>query len=133
MPEGVFLVRKRQMKASETLDFSGSKPDFMVFKRRDNQQRCHIIELKDGHVFDTKKASAERQAMHGFTERNAPHLPYVVSSHFCAFNQNDKEEAMTSREFCELLEIDYDQYDQIVALRLSAGKTNLDFFLSRVG
>lgn len=143
MPEGVFLVRKRQMKASETLDFSGSEPDFMVFKRRDNQQRCHIIGLKDGHVFDTKKASAERQAMHGFTERNAPHLPYVVSSHFCAFNQNDKEvilagfkhriapeEAMTSREFCELLEIDY---DQIVALRLSEGKTNLDFFLSRVG
>ena len=38
MPEGVFLVRKRQMKASETLDFRGSEPDFMVFKRRDNQQ-----------------------------------------------------------------------------------------------
>ena len=138
MPEGVFLVRKRQMKQSETLDFSGAEPDFMVFKRRDNQQRCHIVELKDGHVFDTKKASAERQAMHGFTERNALHLPYVVSSHFCAFNQEDKgailagfknriapEEAMTGREFCELLEIDY---DTIVKARLSQGETNLDYF-----
>ena len=138
MPKGVYLVRKQQMKQSKKLDFSGAEPDFMIFKRRDNQQRCHIVELKDGHVFDTKKASAERQAMHGFTERNAQHLPYVVSSHFCAFNQEDKEailvgfkhkiapeEAMTGREFCEMLEINY---DRIVAGRLTEGSDNLDYF-----
>lgn len=138
MPEGVYLARKQQMKQSKKIDFSGAEPDFMIFKRRDNQQRCHIVELKDGHVFDTKKASAERQAMHGFTERNAPHLPYLVSSHFCAFNQEDKEailvgfkhkiapeEIMTGREFCEMLEINY---DDIVAGRLTEGADNLDYF-----
>lgn len=138
MPEGVYLVRKQQMKQSKKLDFSGAEPDFMIFKRRDNQQRCHIVELKDGHIFDTKKASAERQAMHGFAKRNALHLPYVVSVHFCAFNQEDKEailvgfkhkiapeEVMTGREFCEMLEINY---DDIVAGRLTEGSDNLDYF-----
>lgn len=60
MPEGVFLATKRQIKKSGTLDFAGSEPDFMVFKRRKKIQACHIVELKDGHVFDAKKAGAER-------------------------------------------------------------------------
>ncbi|WP_419739253.1 hypothetical protein [Ruegeria sp.] len=50
MPEGVLLARKREIKRSRTLDFSGSEPDFMVFKRRKGEQNCHIVELKDGHV-----------------------------------------------------------------------------------
>ena len=86
MPEGMWLARKRQIKQSATLDFAGSEPDFMVFKRRGGVQTCHIIELKDGHVFDTKKASAERHAMHGFIERNAQHIQYHFRAHFCAFN-----------------------------------------------
>lgn len=90
MSEGVLLARKRQIKRSETLDFSGSEPDFMVFKRRGGVQTCHIVELKDGHVFDTKKAGAERQAMHGFIERNAQHIQYRFQAHFCAFNQDDR-------------------------------------------
>ncbi|MCY4394463.1 MAG: hypothetical protein OXC10_04935 [Rhodospirillaceae bacterium] len=142
MPDGVFLVRKKEMKKCQTLDFAGAEPDFMVFKRRDNQQTCHIIELKDGHVFDTKKSSAERQAMHGFIERNAPHIQYRFQAHFCAFNQEDKhvirdgfkrkislEQAMTGREFCELLEIDY---DNIVAARKADGPDNIEFFLSEL-
>ena len=91
MSDGVLLARKRQIKQSRTLDFSGSEPDFMVFKRRHGVQTCHIIELKDGHVFDTKKASAERQAMHGFIERNAQHIQYRLQAHFCAFNQDDRQ------------------------------------------
>ena len=51
MPDGVLLARKRQIKQSTTLDFAGSEPDFMVFKRRGGVQTCHIVELKDGHVF----------------------------------------------------------------------------------
>ena len=142
MPEGVFVARKRQMKQCQTLDFAGAEPDFMVFKRRHNNQACHIIELKDGHVFDTKKASAERQAMHGFIERNARHIQYRFQAHFCAFNQDDRhaiwdgfkrritlEEAMTGREFCELLEIDY---DAIVATRQADGPDNADYFLSEL-
>ncbi len=142
MPEGVWLVRKRQIKQSNTLNFAGSEPDFMVFKRRGGVQACHIIELKDGHVFDTKKASAERQAMHGFIERNAQHIQYRFRAHFCAFNQDDRqaiwdgfkrriahEEAMTGREFCELLEIDY---DAIVKRRQTDCYDNCEYFVEEV-
>lgn len=142
MPDGVFLVRKKQMKKCQTLDFSGAEPDFMVFKRRKNIQTCHVIELKDGHVFDTKKARAERQSMHGFIESNAPHIQYRFQAHFCAFNQESKHtiwdgfkrkislsEAMTGREFCELLEIDY---DKIVAKRRADGPDNVEYFLSEL-
>ena len=142
MSDGVFLVRKKEMKKCKTLDFAGAEPDFMVFKRRERIQTCHVIELKDGHVFDTKKASAERQAMHGFIERNAPHIQYRFQAHFCAFNQENKHsiwggfkrkitlsEAMTGREFCELLEIDY---DKIIAERRKDGPDNIEFFLSEL-
>ncbi|MBD0865636.1 MAG: hypothetical protein GDA36_08570 [Rhodobacteraceae bacterium] len=81
MSEGVYLARKRDIKRCQTLDSAGSEPDFMIFKRRAGVQMCHIIELKDGHVFDTKKASAERQAMHRFIEQNAPHIPYRFKAH----------------------------------------------------
>ena len=142
MPEGVFLVRKAQIKRSNTLDFPGSEPDFMVFKRRGSVQTCHIIELKDGHRFDTKKAGAEHDAIHGFIERNAQHIQYRFQAHFCAFNQENREaiwdglkrrialdEAMTGRELCELLEIDY---DAIVAARRADGPDNVEFFLSEL-
>ena len=142
MPEGVLLARKREIKRSRTLDFAGSEPDFMVFKRRSGVQTCHIIELKDGHVFDTKKASAERQAMHGFIERNAQHIQYRFQAHFCAFNQDNRlaiwegfkrrialNEVMTGREFCDLLEIDY---DAIVEARRIDGADNVSFFLSEL-
>ncbi len=142
MPDGVFLVRKNEMKKCRTLDFAGAEPDFMVFKRRENIQTCHVVELKDGHVFDTKKSSAERQSMHGFIERNAPHIQYRFQAHFCAFNQKDKHiiwdgfkrkialsEAMTGQEFCELLEINY---EKIVAERRENGPDNIEFFLSEL-
>lgn len=142
MPDGVWLARKRQIKRSLTLDFAGSEPDFMVFKRRAGVQTCHIVELKDGHVFDTKKASAEHQAMHGFIERNAQHIQYQFQAHFCAFNQDDRQaiwhgfkqrialdEAMTGREFCKLVEIDY---DEIVERRKADGSANVTYFLEEL-
>lgn len=142
MQDGVWLVRKRQIKQSSTLNLAGSEPDFMVFKRREGIQSCHIIELKDGHVFDTKKASAERQAMHRFIERNAQHIPYQFQAHFCAFNQNDRdaiwdgfkrriarEEVMTGREFCNLVEINY---DEIVQQRRRDGADNVEFFIEEL-
>ena len=142
MPEGVLLVRKHQIKKSRTLDFAGSEPDFIVFKRRGGVQACHIIELKDGHVFDTKKASAESQAMHGFIERNAQHIQYRFRAHFCAFNQDDRQaiwdgfkrriafdETMTGREFCELLEI---EYDAIVRRRRADCYDNCEYFVEEL-
>lgn len=76
--------------------------------------------------------------MHGFIERK--NLQYGMSSHFCAFNQHDKEairsgfknrinlqESMTGREFCELLEIDY-----IVERRKADGSANVAYFLEEL-
>lgn len=126
MPEGVWLATKRAIKASTMIDAGGAEPDFMVFKRRDGQQRCHVVELKIGHVFDTKKVAAEHSSIHRFMARAAPDIPYVMTSHFCAFFQDDhdailngfkqkiaREEAMTGREFCDLLEIGYEEIARV--------------------
>ena len=142
MPDGVLLAKKKEIKKCTALNAQGSEPDFMIFKRRLGHQRCHIVELKDGHIFDTKKADGEREALHGFAKRNAGRLPYRVSTHFCAFNQDDTEviwkgfkqridvkEAMTGREFCDLLEIDY---DEIIEIRKRDAEDNIRYFLEEL-
>ena len=114
----------------------------MVFRRDGGRQRCHLIELNDGHVFDTTKAAAERRVMHGFIERNAHNIPYQFSAHFCAFNQTGRqaiwegfkrkisiEEAMTGPELCELLGLDY---EEIVDIRLRDGPDNVEYFLAEL-
>lgn len=139
MPEGVFIASKKTIRKSTKIQFAGSEPDFMIFKRRAGKQRCHIIELKDGHTFDTKKSKAEHSSMHAFIAKNAQYLPFIVSSHFCAFNQENKQailrgfkekiniqECMTGREFCSLLEIDY---DEIIAMRKEDQEINLIYFV----
>ncbi len=115
MPDGVWVANKRQIKQCETIDFPGSEPDFLIFKRREG---CYVVELKDGHQFDTKKAMAGRHSIHSFIERSAYQLPYRLSAHFCCFNQDDRkaivtgfkgkitaQEAMTGRAFCDLLRL----------------------------
>lgn len=79
MYEGVFLATKKAIKQSEKLQFHGSEPDFLVFKRRDRRQHCYVIEMKDGDAFDTKKASAEHRSAHSFVSQNAAHLHFTVS------------------------------------------------------
>lgn len=142
MRDGVFVADKQKVKKCTKLDFAGSEPDFVIFKRRAGEQRCHVVELKDGHVFDTKKAAAEHQAVHAFIAKNSPHLPFTVSAHFCCFNQSDRQaivkgfkhkipvnEAMTGEEFCRLLELDY---SEIVESRSGDGPENLRYFLSEL-
>ncbi len=55
MPVGIFLATKKQIKKYNRFDSSGLEPDFLIFKRVNTSQFCYIIELKDGHIFDTKK------------------------------------------------------------------------------
>lgn len=139
MPDRVFLATKRQIKKCNSLDAKDSEPDFIVFKRRHNEQKRHVIEVKDGHVFDTKKSSSERQSLHRFVSKNGRNLPYIISTHFCAFNQSDRlaiwegfkkrinlNEAMTGQELCDLLEIDY---NEIVGLRRADAADNFDYFI----
>ena len=141
MPEGVLLATKKAIKASATIDFGRAEPDFMVFRRRDGQPRCHIIELKIGHVFDTKKAAGERDLMHQFMARAAPDIPYRMTSHFCSFFQDDRDaiwngfkrkiaitEVMTGRQFCDLLEIDY---GEIVGVFNEDAADNLQYVMQQ--
>ena len=142
MQEGILVADKDKVKKCNTLDFAGAEPDFIIFKRKQGKQQCHLVELKDGDSFDTKKAAAEHSSMHSFIAKNAQHLQYIVRAHFCCFNQDNKqaiidgfkkkiapEEAMTGREFCQLLEIDY---DEIVENRSMQSPDNLDYFLSEL-
>ncbi len=142
MPDGVFLVTKKVIKASKTIESHGSEPDFLIFKRRENRQHCHIIELKDGDTFDTKKAQAEHRSLHSFVHRNAPNIQFKISVHFVAFNQGDKtaivigfknkvpeRECMTGREFCDLLEI---SYEEILNKRKRVAERNLNDFINEL-
>ena len=142
MEDGVFLVDKRQLKASTKLDFTGSEPDFVVFRRRNERQHCYVIELKDGDNFDTKKSTSEHRALHDYVTQNAPHLHFTVTSHICCFNQTSREEivrgfknripleeAMTGREFCDLLEI---SYVKIVETRKKDQLANLQYFVGEL-
>ena len=139
MSEGVFLTTKKAIKQSEKLQFHGSEPDFLVFKRRDRRQHCYVIEMKDGDAFDTKKASAEHRSVHSFVSQNAAHLHFTVSVLFVAFNQTDRQviydgfkhkvpiaECMTGKEFCNLLEIDY---EKTVAVRKKDCEMNFSDFV----
>lgn len=142
MPEGVFLADKKQLKKSQILSASAAEPDFLVFRRRSHSSRCHVVELKDGDTFDTKKASGERNALETFVGENARHIPFQVRFHICCFNQGSRQaivqgfknkissdEALTGREFCELLEIDY---DRIVEARKKDQESNLAFFVDEL-
>ena len=142
MPAGIYLADKRQLKACKTLDFAGSEPDFVIFRRRDGHQHCYVVELKDGDNFDTKKAAAERRSMHDFISMNAQYVPYTMSPHICCFNQDSREaivvglkskitieEAMTGREFCELLEINY---EDIIEERKADQYPNLTYIVNEL-
>lgn len=90
----------------------------------------------------TLKEQVRIQAIQTFIEKNAHNLKYKIKAYFCCFNQDNRqsiyegfkkvislEEAMTGREFCDLLEIDY---DEIVDIRKKDQPQNLTFFLSEL-
>ena len=139
LPEGIFLATKKEIKRCTELYINNKNPDFIIFKHRDGNQHCYIVELKDGHVFDTKKVLGERETLYRFAERNTENLKHSISVHFCSFNQENPtviwdgfkrgipiEEVMTGREFCELLEIDY---DEIIEERLQYIEGNMWYFV----
>jgi len=142
MPDGVFVADKRQVKQSQKLDRANEYPDFLIFKRRHGKQQCYVVELKDGDAFDTKKSAAERRTVFNFINKHAKKLQYTMQPYFCCFNQDDKsvivkgfkskittEEALTGREFCDLLELDY---DSIVKLREPLWEGNIAYFISEL-
>lgn len=142
IPAGVRIASKEQIKDCKTLHTPGEEADFLIFKNRNATPECRIVELKDGYDFDTKKAKGETKNLRKFARLNAKLLPCKPSVHVCSFNKNDRKtivtgfknkisilEAMTGREFCDWLEIDY---DKIVQSRRHDQKHNKRYFLIEI-
>ena len=143
MDLGVRVATKRAVKKCRSLKGDGIEPDFIVFDRKRHSQDCYVIELKDGHEFDTKSSEKEQQNLVDFLAANETTLHfYNCHGKICGFNASAKEdiqigfkrkisldEAMTGREFCELVGIDY---DQIIAHRAADRVANYNRFLSEL-
>jgi hypothetical protein len=107
--------------------------------------KIKLIELKDGDVFDVKKVAGEIESLElakkKLIEENK--IPEKnISIHFCSFNAKDHQQiergakgllpkgsAMTGRELCEELGIDY---DEIIRERKREQPENLDYFLTEL-
>lgn len=142
VPEGIYVVPKRQLKKSKTLNYEGVEPDFVILQRQGKKQHCFLVELKDGDTFDTKKAAGERESLHRFMTAIAPHIAFTISIHFCCFHRLDRSEivrgfkrkislteAMTGPEFCDLLRIDY---KTLLERRQIHQASNLKFFVEEL-
>lgn len=138
----VWLATKLVLKRSQTFKDITHLPDFLIFGWKDGQRHIFVVELKDGDNFDTKKSAAEQEVVQGFISQHKRNLPYPVTGHICCFNQSDKEqivrgfkenivleEAMTGQEFCELLDLDY---QDILKQRGDHAQENLQFFLEEL-
>ena len=138
--DGVYLCQKKTIKAS-CYAIAGKEPDLLIFVV-ERRRVCKVIELKDGDVFDTKKASGERQHLEEFAREFGAQIPFVTEFYVCSFNQESKEaiqvgfkhkfeieHIMTGMELCELLDIDY---DAINAQRRADMADNFDYFIKEL-
>lgn len=139
---GVFLAGKPAIKASTRINFPSAEPDYLVFIIDASRRECHVLELKDGDQFDTKKSSGEVNNLLAFSTNVGSGIPYATSIKVCSFNQNDKQAIVvgfkqtvdasmvwTGREFCALLGFDY---DAIVAERTADAADNRRFLIQQL-
>ena len=102
-----------------------------------------LIEIKDGDTFDTKKVAGEVESLLIVKEHLIKNRKIKdVSVYYCSFNARDKKQiengtknllpensAMTGKELCELLGLDF---DKIVQERKSQQKENFDYFMKEL-
>lgn len=140
---GVYLCEKRVLRESENFKLKSHEPDFLVLIlcESDTAPRvCHIVELKDGSQFDTKKSKSEHERLEEYAIFLGPRIPFAVDFYICCFNENDKDviktglknefaldEILTGRDFCDLIGIDY---ESVVTKRKESIKDNLLYFSS---
>lgn len=88
----------------------------------DNKSRTFmLVEIKEGHIFDTKKADGELSSLKNITSWLAQEFAFRTSYFLCSFNQESKEgivsgtkkrfsleHVLTGRELCGKIGIDYD-------------------------
>ena len=93
MPTGTMIVTKRVIKSSDIMQGHGIEPDFMVFQHIGSSQMCYVVELKDGHEFDTKSSAKEHANLRQFITINADRLWYFqVYTEIVGFNARSNEE-----------------------------------------
>lgn len=139
-PEGIFVAPKKCVKKSWRT-IPNIEPDILIFIVEKNRI-CKIVELKDGYMFDTKKVKGEKENLETFAEKFGSKIPFVTEWYICCFNESDKTvikeglknefdetHILTGREFCEILNIDY---DSIIEQRKNDGIENLHFFISEM-
>ena len=143
MQEGIRVAKKSVIKKCNKIEGHSIEPDFLIFQRTSAEQNCYIVELKDGHEFDTKSSAKEQANLHTFVSKNAMALNNFQS--YCkivGFNARNKEQvkigfkhkialeqAMTGEEFCKLLKLDY---KKIVHQRKADAKANFDHFINEL-
>lgn len=136
---GTYVFPKKAIKKSKKIDFHKSEPDFVILKISQLKRHCHIIELKDGFMFDTKKSASEKETLQKFSSHIAQYIEYSTQIHICSFHEPDKkiiaqgfkgvfseQEILTGQEFCQILEIDY---NEIIESRKVDQKINFEFFV----
>jgi len=102
-------------------------------------RRFSLIEVKEGYLFDTKKADGELSSLRNITSWLAQEFAYRTHYYICAFNYESKEgivnglkkrfsidHVMTGRELCEAINLDY---DYIRELRRADQLENRQYFL----
>lgn len=121
MDYGVFLCTKKITKKSK-YKFEGHEPDFLIFSIQPVGKVAHVIELKDGDTFDTKKSAGEKESLKTFKMHLGSMIEFRTDYKICAFNQLDKEkialgfknqfsldEIWTGKDFCNVLGINYEE------------------------
>lgn len=118
---GVFLCAKKIIKKS-IYKLDGHEPDFIIFSIQPEGKVAHIIELKDGDTFDTKKSMGEKEGLKTFKMHLGSMIEFRTDYKICAFNQLNKEkivsgfknqftldEVWTGKELCDILNINYEE------------------------
>ena len=108
----------------------------------ETKNKIMLIEIKDGDTFDTKKVAGEFESLvlvQNFLKRTTKK---DVIIHFCSFNATSHQQiekgakslldegmAMTGKELCDLLELDF---DEIVKERESEQEENFNYFIDKL-
>jgi len=134
-----YLIPKKVVKNSRFK--LNHESDYLILKKE--TKTLYIVELKDGDAFDTKKSVGEIESLRNFKNHISENVPYKTLMIICSFNQTNKEkiiqgfknkikfeEAYTGKEFCKLIDIDY---EEILKERKNKDqKENLKFFCTEL-
>ncbi|MBM3250545.1 MAG: restriction endonuclease [Candidatus Omnitrophica bacterium] len=135
---------KRVFKGAKK-DANGKLHDVGIDVVIEKNSKIKLIELKDGDVFDVKKVAGEVESLlmvKSFLIKEGKFKTEDIEIYFCSFNQENKEyiysgakgllpkgSAMTGKELCSDLGIDY---DRIIRYRKQEQPENLDFFIKEL-